>query len=250
MSFIYGAKTRKEATLAEQIIKLFSTPDYEKAYHLAVACPCMSWLVDIYHKLNGENDIYTVLIESGNFFAHGFAMTFINVGDIPREMTEIAAEFGCPICQCIMFEKTGNEMWAKMAADQGYSDGFYLLGRDREAAELGNREAMYEYGNQCTGQEYWYWMCQAWNPNDGDFLFLYSLEYNDREALCQIGALLPQIEPARRVYLDHCKYVRTQIDTWTLVAKRLNVYKDIRLYIARIIWKNRVYRLDSISPQI
>ncbi len=246
--YIYGAKSREEATLAEQVINHFTNEDFQEAYDTSLKCPCMNWLIQIYDKLNGENDLYQTLTDAANagcFYAHGFTMSFIMTPDIPREMTEIAAEQGCPVSQCIMHRKTGDAVWAQMAADQGYSEGFYLLGKFREAAELGHYQAMVKYANQCTGPEGWYWVCKAWkyqHKEDETFLKWHNCtEYDD---LCQVGILLPGCTSARAVYLEHCKRVRAQIDMWTLIAKQLGVYKDIRLLIARIIWKNRVYRLE------
>jgi len=249
--YIYGAKTQEEALLAEHALAAFADEDYEKAYDIAFECPCMSWLIKIYDKLNGDNDIYQLLEEAANagvFYAHGLAMTYISLDSIPREMTEIAAEQGCPLSQCIMYEKTGNIMWAQMAADQNFRDGFYLLGRIYEAAELGHIKAIRECANNSSGQEQWYWICKLWQLDGGDGNDAHFLEYyrsSDHDALCQIGALLPQCERARTVYLEHCKRLRAQIDMWSLCAKRAGICKDIRAYVGKMIWNKRVYRLKS-----
>jgi len=245
--YIYGAKTQEEALLAEHALAAFADEDYEKAYNIALECPCMTWLIKIYEKLNGDNDIYQVLEEAANqgvFYAHGLAMTYISLDCIPREMTEIAAEQGCPLSQCIMYEKTGNSMWAQMAADQNFRDGLYLLGKIYEAAELGHLKAIRECANNSNGQEQWYWICKLWKleATDHEFYFLDYYQCSDHDALCQIGALLPKCDHARTVYLEHCKLLRAQIDMWSLCAKRAGVCKDIRVLVGKMVWSKRVYR--------
>jgi hypothetical protein len=234
---IYGAKSREEARLAERVINLFNH-DIDEAIELAKTCPCMEWLVRIIIP-DSPIDGHDALISSGSYYAYGLAMyTFYDIDSIPREMTELAAENGCPLSQCLMYQKTESIFWAQMAADQGYSEGFYLLGKYREAAELGNYAAMWDYGYKyCKDvQESYYWIGKA-------FLLGYGVvTVTELSAKCQLGAMLPDY---RGFYTIHCVTVKNTIHAWSIVARRLGVVKDMRVYIAKIVWSGRVYRAEE-----
>lgn len=45
----------------------------------------------------------------------------------------------------------------------------------------------------------------------------------------------------RRYYMHQLNMYRKMVDTWTLVGMRCNVVKDVRIMIARKIWKQRKY---------
>lgn len=242
-ALLYGAKSREEANLIEQVIDRFTKQYYQDAHDLALKCPSLNWLILLYRKLNGENDLYEILKESANagfLYAHGFAMTFLDIYNVPKEMTEIAAESGCPISQCLMYTKTKNRQWLEMAADLGYSKALYKLGRYREAAELGHPQAMLKYAEICTGQEHWYWIARAFQQDLVDYLDLYEM---DNDAWCQLGAILRDHSIARPIYLEHCKKVRIAVDAWSICAKRMGICKDVRILIAKVIWEKRVFRL-------
>jgi hypothetical protein len=235
---IYGAKSREEARLVERVINEFYR-DMDGTIELAKTIPCMAWFVQI---LENATDVHDALMSSGSYYAHGLAMdTFYDIDDIPREMTELAAENGCPLSQCIMYKKTKSMFWAQMAADQGYSEGFYLLKKYREAAELGHVTSMWIYGmHECKEeQESYYWICKSYllgkyftsEPHSGSLA-----------AKCQIGAMLPN---HREFYIHHCEIVKKIINAWSLVAMRLGVVKDMRVYIAKIVWSGRVYRAEE-----
>jgi hypothetical protein len=235
----YGAKSREEARLAERVINAFHR-DIDEAIELAKTCPCMEWLVRIIIP-DSSIDGYDALMLSGSYYAYGLAMnTVYNINSIPRKITKRAAKNGCPISQCIMYRKTERTFWAQMAADQGYSKGFYLLGKYREAAELGNGAAMWKYGCDCEDdQEAYYWIGKA-------FLMGYGVTIDARNvswaANCQLGAIRPNF---REFYISHCETVKKTIHAWSLVARRLGVVKDMRVYIAKIVWSGRVYRAEE-----
>ncbi len=245
--YIYGATSALEARKAEDVVRLFIRQDFEKALEKAKECQCMSWLVNIYGKLNGQNDLYELMTkyaDAGVFYAHGLSMAFLHCSSIPREMTEIAAENGCPISQCLMYEKTKNTYWAELAANQGYSHGYYHLGKYREAAELGNVEAICRCA-RFEGPEGWYWECIRLLLN-GNEDYSDAIKFNTlpHDCICQIGAMLPMCTIARTTYLAHCTELRKSIDSMSICLQRLGVYKDVRIFIAKIMWKNRVYRLS------
>ncbi len=61
------------------------------------------------------------------------------------------------------------------------------------------------------------------------------------------GCIIPEndsfhvvMDTLKDFYCNTNKTARQSIDTWTLVSRRLGVVKDIRIVIARLLWKKRV----------
>jgi len=247
--YIYGANSLDEAKMAEEILQLLIPMNYkqlniERAIQLLKECPCMSWLLQIF-ELNPNKTLQGAIsdnAEAGHLLSHGLLIMWIPLDRIPIEMTEVAASNGCPLSQCIMYKKTGNRYWAQLAADQHYSEGLFKVGRYEEAVDMGGWiNAMLTLEENATSDvEAWYWRARA-QLAGFETKFHNVREY---ESKCQLGYMLPELTECRQCYLDHCRAYRRIVDTWSIVATRMGMSKDIRILIAKILWKWRVYRVD------
>ena len=66
---------------------------------------------------------------------------------------------------------------------------------------------------------------------------IFGRDYSDFDSL---------IRPATQAvsfYDSQIKSARLAVDTWTLVATRLHVIKDMRIYIGKMIWEARFYKI-------
>ncbi len=63
-------------------------------------------------------------------------------------------------------------------------------------------------------------------------------------------ARISQAEFACKFLQAHTQGARKVVDTWTMVAIRFHVVKDIRLWIAKLIWKTRdQYKYEKVTNQ-
>ena len=172
-----------------------------------------------------------------------------------------------------------NRTMATLSALQGERDGFgmlgFLFGRDENmqkakenyllACNLGCVWSMYHIG-QCfhaSDPQRWKWFgCAAKNGCPWEFVsyFVEQVKLHnhavtfaigqaligylnvDRSIHCEKDVFETRLADAKKAvafYQSQLKASRRAVDTWTMVAKRLNVCRDIRKLIGQQVWSAR-----------
>ncbi len=190
----------------------------------------------------------------------------------PKTPIRKAAKMGCALAQAWIAANTNDEMesvmWAKAAAAQHEPMGLCLLAAKyvdqnnvtaalplfQEAAWLGDRIAQHLYALyafQEGDRERIYWFGKSAENGDGDAVraLAETVERDDvsEEVLYEIGSVacaipasaIPKRERALTVYQSCRTETRDAILMWAMVAKRMNVNKDVAREISKLLWKDK-----------
>ncbi len=249
---IYGAKSTEEAELAELTMDTllgygYMCQDVDKALQMARQCPCLTWL---HQGVTGKETLCSDLRKmaaNGNLYAYGPLGS--RYDDLER-----AANFGCPIAQVLMFNSTTDKKWLELAMKQYYGRAYFVYGLSydcipsiQKSAEMGCIDGMVQYSKYCLpviGGAYW--LCKAYIKS-GKFAYILDLikERNwCTDEILQIGYMCDDFKYARDSYVKKCVLIKESLSAWSICAKRLKVYKDVRVLIAKMVWKERVYRTE------
>ncbi|MBX9637191.1 MAG: hypothetical protein K2Q45_06540 [Nitrosomonas sp.] len=169
----------------------------------------------------------------------------------------------------------GNEesiYWAQKAANQGERDGFFLLYSLKHclkslqrACALGHVESMVFYALDIRLREplkSLEWLIQAAHCGNSLPLIIYvpkCVRETEPKKCMMIGrAVRGKLQtkdiifnhpvPHSVMYLfrmanvffeDRLVQVRAAVDAWTIIARRLNINRDMRKYIGEMVWKKR-----------
>ena len=262
--YIYGSSSLEEVAQIIVAINTFTGSNGKavnmiKAVELAKSCPSLKWLCDAFkggvpNAMFEVLEILVALTDAGMFYAHGLVIEFQFFEQIPIELTELAAEYGCPISQCVMYEKTKNEYWIRRASWLKWPKGQLLLGIETNdvsfivtSAKSGHVDSMERLIEIYDDDRKWYWVCKVCLAIS--FISSYYVEMieghlrncESSPSVCQIGYMLKgKFKWADIVYREHCQIVKYSIYSWSICARRLNICKDIRILISRKIWEGRV----------
>ena len=197
------------------------------------------------------------------------------------EMGYVLAQFFMAEC-CKACEECFH--WAEKAAAQGHPDAMYMLAyysledtplKDvltlptalswmRRAAELEQPFALREYAIRtfsCDDPQRYRWLGRALRAGsyaaESDLVKAVLAKNNvfDR-IVCEIGQIFQDrfpchvgfaINHASKCYRTVVVHARMAIDCWTFVAKRLGLIKDLRVYVAKMLWEERTFWADMVA---
>lgn len=179
--------------------------------------------------------------------------------------TEIGGRFGCLT--------EDSFQWAYLAAAEYEPEGLFVLARcyqfgkggcekDRiksrflfeQAALLGYADAMWRYGSFFARDDphRYFWKGEAWKKNQHRYCKFLTIAANEIDffseymtppsVIFQIGEILKGVlleNIAVKLFDVWCTRARLAVETWLLIGKRLQICKDVRRIIGKMIWEAR-----------
>lgn len=203
-----------------------------------------AWLGDF--GIYDEEDLCDILEQFPN---DGTALYFYGVLRKCKYSLKKAVEMGnihAMWCNC-----DGSDIdLIKNLAEKGQRDACYEYGlRTNDfkyieyAAKLGNYFAMMQMAasqNDVYSIEYWEWICFA--GEYGHFKYSKGSEdcpFNSPPAIRYMCGKRLSKSRHKEFYLSQNDKCRKAVDTWTIVATRMRIYKDLRKLIGGMIWNSR-----------
>lgn len=180
-----------------------------------------------------------------------------------RNRMQVASMDGFPFAQAIM-APDNSTMLIDVANKYGEPVALYRLGKFKQCAETGNIRGILAYVSTLylDDVQRYIWLdkgIKMWfkkNVKSGkacldifleNVLFIYPVANNS--LLYEMGRIVydnnithtdSTINMVKNNYIHQCTYYREAVITWSLVALRLNIYKDLRVLIGKIIYSMRV----------
>ena len=242
------------------LCKNYQIRDIPKALELSKTCthPDAIWLNNVC-KDKLVNDTHSLrkilkpLENDGNALFFLYYLEFDNTIDVLVK----SAELGCVAAKWLLYYSFNDNLTVEEIKKYDERQAYYVLSqyRDREenlkhAALLGHNESMIDLAYNYTYNDfnYWKWICLA-AKNNCDHYLISSLNTGFRQPLHTniiylIGKTLHELNIQKFIffkdfYLSQNLECRKAVDTWTLVATRLRIYKDLRIFIGKMIWESR-----------
>ena len=233
--------------------------DIPLAIELADSCnhPCAEWLKtlkgvttkeEVLEVLKGKEDMRSL------FFRWYFS--------VEREYSDLvrSSDLGYPIAQANLSRYSKNIGLAELSIKGGEPFGYFALAyiysthgfvhdiRDNYliAANYGIKKAMFEYALLCDHIDKWKWLIKCL-PYKESYICLYHFKGDESSyVVFKIGQICKndlikdlKIEKAVSFYRDQLSKYQEAVHAWSLCAKRLNLYKDLRILIGKMVWESR-----------
>jgi TPR repeat protein len=243
--------------------------DALRAVDLAADCshPEAVWLTSLFHEFEptSEEDVFIVVEETKR-------VCFSRVEDM-EDAANIQNDAFAQATLCLHTDGEECFQWAQKAAAQGERDGFFALAECfssgegceldlkkadenyRFASALGHVSAARQLGRMFPFHDpkRYKWLARAFSRSRADFMALELREQlalllsgtgRRAQAVFAIGRELkraawdPMLETVQFYELQLAAYQRA-VNTWSVVATRNRVVKDIRIMIGKMIWSSR-----------
>lgn len=218
----------------------FKKQNIPKALELAKKSdhPEAIWVVNVFKGINEPLDIF-------------FIDDIFLIDDI-KARWYISLIFGCEdVNFTVEMAKKGDSFAQALCSDYIPKlldrDAYATLGYYLQAAKLGCVSSMHEIGNRSTTiNERYKWWCKAIKngyPIEAYFHHHvpdYGLSNDTKFKIGEIsGEISGQFEYYAQFYRLQLSATREAVDTFSLIGRRLNICKDVRILIGRYIWKTR-----------
>jgi len=235
----------------------YHNPNILKALELTKTCehPDAIWLNNVCKdkKVYDTHSFCTILkpLENDKNALYFLYLLEYNTLDILIK----SAELGCVHAKWALYFHLNDDLTVDEIKKYEERAAYHVLARyeNREenlkhSALLGHIGSMINLANYYTVEfDYWKWSCLAAKNNYNVHLlsslngYLQPLE---SKGMYLVGKTLHELEIQKfkifnDFYLSQNDKCRKAVDMWTLVATRLRIYKDLRIFIGKMIWENR-----------
>ncbi len=146
----------------------------------------------------------------------------------------------------------------RLAAEQNDPDALFAVGRVQDAEKLGSRRAIYVLHVQTREMrdfEYFYYAYKLAKTNFATYAFICNiLKYmNEHPSFDHISYFV--FKRMKKLTSDYihdgglpthlarfdqfCQCVKDKVANWSRFAKRVGLCRDVRIYVGKLIWKNK-----------
>jgi hypothetical protein len=242
--------------------------DIPLAIELAASCnhPCAEWLRTL-KGVTTKEEVLKVLEVREDMRSLFFRWYFSR----EREYSDliISSDLGYPIAQANLSKYLKNIKLAELSIKGDEPFGHFALAyiysthgfihdiRDNYliAANYGIKIAMYEYALLCDHIEKWKWLIKCL-PYKEDYICVNHFKGTEPSfVVFKIGQICRNdrtldLKRSRAINFYNFQILKYQeaVHAWSLCAKRLNLYKDLRILIGKMVWESRydaVYSLNT-----